>query len=238
MFKKIFICIALLHLTILMDAQFFRGAGFFVGGTTSSHRYENSLDVDSFLFSHTIPAPSHRSAEYISYSGGVFAEFLPYNHIRWQTEFEYCTKGAKEKLLTKPWPIERGDVTKNIYRNIEWNNFLKVFFNEGYRGTPYLMIGARLDYNFSRNLSAYIPVADLVPKIKISPDAAIGYEFTSYGKWHFFTEVHYNPDILKKKLDNVKFYGRMWELRIGLIFRPKKRAIDDCNAPRYHGNGY
>jgi hypothetical protein len=80
-------------------------------------------------------------------------------------------------------------------------------------------------------------VADLVPKFKISPDAAVGFEFASFSKWHVFTEVHYNPDILKKRLGNVAFYGRMWELRVGLIYRPRK-ALDDCNAPRYHGSDY
>lgn len=237
MIKKLVICLALIHFTTQMNAQFFRGIGFFVGGTTSSHRYVNSLQVDSFNFAHTLPAPSHRSGELISYSGGIFAEFLKYQRIRWQTEIEYCTKGAKERPLLVPWPISRGGVTRNIYRNIQWNNFLKVFFNEGYRGIPYIMLGARLDYNFSRSLGAYTAVADLVPKFKISPDAAVGFEFASFSKWHVFTEVHYNPDILKKRLGNVAFYGRMWELRVGLIYRPRK-ALDDCNAPRYHGSDY
>ena len=92
MLKKIIFCYALLHVAYQVDAQFFRGIGLFIGGTTSSHRYVNGLEVDSFLFTHTTPAPSHRSAEYISYSGGFFVEFLRYEHIRWQTEFEYCTK--------------------------------------------------------------------------------------------------------------------------------------------------
>jgi hypothetical protein len=41
MIKKIVICFALFHLTFQMNAQFFRGVGLFVGGTTSSHRYKN-----------------------------------------------------------------------------------------------------------------------------------------------------------------------------------------------------
>jgi hypothetical protein len=41
MIKKIVICFALFHLTFQMNAQFFRGVGFFVGGTTSSDRYKN-----------------------------------------------------------------------------------------------------------------------------------------------------------------------------------------------------
>jgi len=237
MIKKIIILVALIQLSIVGNAQFFRGAGFFIGGTTSSHRYINRLPVDEQYFAHTLPAPSHRSAEYISYSVGLLAEFLRYDHIRWQTELEYCTKGAVERPLLFPWPAVRGGATANTYKNIEWNNFLKIFGNEGYRGTPYLMLGARLDYNFARSVTAYGAVAGLVPKINLTPDVGIGYEFVSYSKWHFFSEVHYNPDAIKIHVDPVIFWGRMWELRVGLIFRPKK-AIDDCNAPRYHGSNY
>lgn len=237
MIKRIFILVTLVQLSVSVKAQFFRGFGFFVGGTSSSHRYINKLDVDSFGFAHTIPAPSHRSAEYLSYSGGIFAEFLPYDRIRWQTELEYCTKGAKERPLLIPWPAVRGDMTANMYRNIEWNNFIKIFGNEGYRGTPYFMLGARLDYNFARSISAYSAVADSYKKIRVTPDVGAGYEFVSYSKWHFFVEGHYNPDLLRKQIGNVSFFGRMFELRVGLIFRPRK-SIDDCNAPRYYGPNY
>lgn len=238
MLKKIIIGAVLLIITHQVNAQFFQGFGIFAGGTSSSHRYKNSLAVDSVFYAHTLPAPSHRSAEFIHYSGGLFFEFLPYSRLRWQTEFEYCKKGAKERPLLEPWPVVRGGATNNTYTNIEWNNFLKLFLNEGYWGTPYLMLGARLDYNLSRSLTAYNSVANLVPKIKVSPDAGIGFEFVAPGNWHLFTEAHYNPDILKKKLDNVTFYGRMWELRLGIIYRPKRKALDDCNAPRYYGSDY
>jgi hypothetical protein len=238
MFKKIAFSLVLITATLQINAQFFRGFGFFVGGTTSSHRYKNSLAVDSVFYSHTLPAPSHRSAEYISYSGGIFLEFLSFNHLRWQTEFEYCKKGAKERPLVEPWPIVRGDATNNTYTNIEWNNYLKYFVNDGYFGTPYFMLGARLDYNLSRSITAYNSVANSVPKIKVSPDVGVGFEFAAPRNWHLFTEVHYNPDVIKKHIDNVTFYGRMYELRVGLIYRPKRKALDDCNAPRYYGSDY
>ena len=50
MLKKIIICFALIHLTLQMDAQFFRGVGFFVGPTTSSHRYRNLNPIDNETF--------------------------------------------------------------------------------------------------------------------------------------------------------------------------------------------
>lgn len=235
MIKKVILACVCLQFGLQVQAQFFRGVGLFVGATTSSHRYVNRLPVDPEYFTHTYPAPSHRSGEYISWSVGLLGEFLKYDHIRWQTELEYCTKGAVERPLIAPWPPERAGATANIYSNIQWNNFAKIFFNEGYRGTPYIMLGGRLEYNISRAVTAYAPVAGLVPKLTITPDVGVGYEFTSYSKWHLFTEVHYNPDAIKMVVDPVVFWGRMWELRVGIIYRPRK-SLDDCNAPRIRGN--
>ena len=237
MIKKIIFCIAFIQLIFQVEAQFFRGFGLFVGGTTSSHRYINTEPVDPNFFTHTVPAPSHRSGEFMYFSVGLLGEFLKYDHIRWQTELEYCKKGAVERPLLFPWPAVRGGATPNTYTNIQWNNFVKIIGNEGYRGTPYLMLGGRLEYNLSRQITAYAPVAGLVPKITITPDVGVGYEFTSFSKWHLFTEVHYNPDAIKIKTGSVVFWQRMWEVRIGIIYRPKK-SIDDCNAPRYHGSDY
>jgi hypothetical protein len=220
-----------------MNAQFFRGVGLFIGATTSSHRYINRLPVDPDFYAHTLPAPSHRSAEFISFSVGLLGEFLKYDHIRWQTELEYCTKGGVEHPLLNPVTGERGGASPNTFANIQWNNFAKILGNEGYRGTPYLMIGARLEYNIARTITAYGAVAGAVPKINLTPDVGVGYEFASFSKWHVFTEVHYNPDAIKMVIDPVIFWQRMWELRLGIIYRPRK-SLDDCNAPRYHGSNY
>lgn len=237
MIKKIVICFALLHLSLQLDAQFFRGVGIFVGGTTSSHRYRNLNAIDNQTYAHRFPAPSHRSGEFISFSVGILGEFLKYDHIRWQTELEFATKGGIEHPSLYPGSGERGPASPNTFTNIQWNNFAKIFGNEGYRGTPYLMLGARLEYNIARVITAYPTIAGVVPKINLTPDIGVGYEFASYSKFHFFTELHYNPDAIKMVTQNVVFWQRMWELRIGIIYRPKK-SLDDCNAPRYHGSDY
>jgi hypothetical protein len=238
MLRKTIISLTFTFIAFNTHAQFFRGIGVFAGGTMSSHKYVNSLAIDSFFFAHTSPAPSHRSAERFSWSAGIVAEFLKYDHFRWQTEFEYCNKGAVERPLIVPWPAERGSRTVNKYSNLQWNNFAKIIFNEGYRGTPYLMMGARLEYNLLRTITAYSAVAGSVKKITVTPDVAIGYEFVTYGKFKPFIEMHYNPDVLKLKVNNVTHTNRTFELRIGIMYRPKKSSIDDCNAPRYHGPSY
>lgn len=238
MIRKIVLCITVIHFAFQMNAQFFRGVGAFIGATSSSLRYKNLNPVDNSTFAHAIPASSHRSAEYPFFSVGILGEFLKYDHVRWQTEFEYATKGGIERPSIILGSGQRSGPTPNIYQNIQWNNFLKFFGNEGYRGIPYLMLGARIEYNFSRAITAYGVVAGAVPPLNVTPDAGIGYEFYSRSKWHLFTEFHYNPDALKMVVSNVVFWQRMFELRLGVIYRPKRKAIDDCNAPRYRGSNY
>lgn len=92
---------------------------------------------------------------------------------------------------------QRSGATANAFTNIQWNNFAKIFGNYGRRGIPYWMLGARLEYNMARAITAYGAVAGLVPKITVTPDVGVGYEFNSRRRWHFFTEVHYNPDGLR-----------------------------------------
>jgi hypothetical protein len=237
MLKKIILIVALVYISYNSNAQFFRGVGLFIGATESSHRYINKNDVDSFLYTHTYPAPSHRSAEYFSWSGGILGEFLKFDHFRWQTELEYCNKGAVERPLLDRWPTTRGSRSVNKFSYIQWNNYAKFFLNEGYRGTPYIMLGARLEYNLNKKISAYSDVMSKVRKITVSPDVVLGYEFSVYSKFKPFVELHYNPDVLKTKVDPVKQWNRTFELRLGVIYRPRK-SIDDCNAPRYHGSDF
>ncbi len=235
--KKIIISSLITLCFLNSEAQFFRGIGAFVGVTQTAHKYKNTLDVDSFFFAHTIPAPSHASTEYFSWSAGILAEFLKYDHIRWQTELEYCNKGAVEHPLISPWPISRGGRAVNKLSYIQWNNFVKIFLREGYRGFPYIMLGARIEYNLIRSAGAYGAVIGDLPKFNFSPDAAIGYEFSVYSKFKPFIEYHYNPDVITHHTDPVKFRSRTFELRVGVIWRPKK-DFDDCNAPRYYGSDY
>lgn len=237
MIKKIVLCFTLVYLSYQANAQFFRGAGLFIGATESSHRYINSAPIDCTFYSHTFPAPSHRSAEYFSWSVGILGEFLKYSNFRWQTEIEYCNKGAVERQLLDRWPATRAPKSANAFSYIQWNNYAKIFFNEGYRGTPYVMLGARLEYNLRKGITAYPEVMARVPKITVTPDVALGYELSVYSKFKPFVELHYNPDLIKNHVGTVVQWNRTFELRLGVIYRPRK-SIDDCNAPRYHGSDF
>jgi hypothetical protein len=59
-------------------------------------------------------------------------------------------------------------------------------------------------------------------------------------KWHPFIEFHWNPDVMYQPspIPGASMRNRTYELRIGIMYRPAKKGIDDCNAPKYHGNYY
>lgn len=220
-----------------MNAQFFRGVGLFVGATMSRHKYINRTAADS-SFANKFPAPSHKSAEYFSWSVGLLGEFLKYENVRWQTELEYCNKGAVERAFLSPITEDRGGRVVNKLSYIQWNNYAKIFFTQGYRGVPYIMLGGRIEYNIIKAIAIYPTVVGATPKIKVTPDVAVGYEFVSFSNFKPFVELHYNPDLIPKPIGNMLFSSRTWELRVGVIYRPKQGFNDDCNAPRYHGNNY
>lgn len=228
------------------NAQFFRGFGIFGAGTESAHFYKNldqdKRDYDPLNYPSTSSyyyPRSHISHEYFSWGAGLFAEFLSSNRLRWQTEFEYTHKGAKEKELTNPFDGTRaGSFSTNKYTYIQWNNYLKFFSPFGLSSRWYLMPGIRLEYLFKKSVSAYTAYSGNFPLIFFSGNVGLGYEFPVTKKISAFTEYHWNPDILSHKKDNVKYRNRTFELRVGLIYRPRKKNIDDCNAPRYNGPAY
>lgn len=226
----------------LSNAQFFKGVGIFGALTQSAHYYENK-DTDRkldtpYVFNRFYP-PSHISKEFFNWGAGFFLEFSTRDNLRWQTEFEYTHKGAKEKELINAYTGEReGSFRTNKYTYIQWNNYLKFYNPIGFSSHWYVMPGIRLEYLFNSGASAFTPVSGNFPKFWFSGDVGIGYEFPLFKKISFFAEYHWNPDIISHKHDNVRARNRTFELRVGLVYRKKKRSIDDCNAPRYNGPAY
>jgi hypothetical protein len=245
--KKISLISVLFLCVVSSNAQFFRGIGIFGAVTQSMHRYKNKdeglkdplLDNPLNFNMDAYYPPTHFSREKFDWGAGVFAEFLSHDKFRWQTEFEFTHKGAKEKEITDFLFGTRSEsFGKNRYTYIQWNNYLKYFSPFNLPSNYYLMLGVRLEYLFQTNASVFNGYSDQFRKIWFNPDAAIGYEFPLFRKISMFAEYHYNPDVIPLKVKNVSIRNRTFELRVGLIYRPRRRAIDDCNAPRYNGPAY
>lgn len=223
--------------------KFFRGFGIFGALTESCHYYRN-LDAskkDPLIYNPTYYYPqNHISAEHFSWAAGIFAEFFRHDHIRWQTELEYANKGASEMPIINPYLGTRsGSFTNNTYTYIQWNNYLKFFGPFGLPNNIYLMPGIKLEYLFQQSTPVFAPYSSNFAKFWASGDVGIGYEFPLFKRISGFVEYHWNNDVLPHSpLNDVKIRNRTFEYRFGLIYRPRKRYIDDCNAPRYNGPAY
>jgi hypothetical protein len=234
----IFIC------SVLSDIKaqsIYKGVGIFGALTQSAHYYEN-LDTDKkggpdTLYKYYSPQ-THISKEFFNWGAGIFLE-LGKDRVRWQTELEYCNKGAKEMGLVNAYTGDRTGVyssNKNTY--IQWNNYAKFYYPLG-NAHWYFMLGARAEYLFRQSLTVvYPPFTGIFPTFWFSADAGLGYEIPLFKKFSAFVEYHYNPDVLRHTHDNTKIRNRTLELRAGIVMRPRKRQIDDCNAPVYRGPAY
>ncbi len=221
----------------LAQAQFvYRGVGIFGALTQSAHYYKN-LDTERKPYdsAYRVFYPqTHISKEFFSWGAGIFLE-LGAPRVRWQTELEYANKGANEMELVNAYTGDRtGSFSANKYTYIQWNNYLK-FYNPLGRAHWYFMPGIRLEYLFRNSATVFVPVSGNFPKFWFSGNLGLGYEVPLVRKLSLFFEYHWNPDIIPHKHDNVRVRNRTFEYRIGIVMRPKKRSVDDCNAPVYRG---
>jgi hypothetical protein len=243
--KKIsFILILILVSKNQLFSQFLKGFGVFGAVTDSRHRYRNS-DAGSRQFTPAdyVANPNFYSntnyvaAEKLGWGLGVFAEFSRRDAARWQTEIAYIKKGSKERDLIDPFNVQRGGFGVNRYTYIQWNNYLKYFNGLGLYSHWYWMIGIRAEYNLAASSPMNSPYS--VPqKIWASGDIGVGFEFPLIRKINWFVEEHWNNDIWNPKHGSTSMRNRTFETRVGLVYRPRRRSIDDCNAPKYRGPAY
>lgn len=233
--------ILFLAFVTLASAQFkYRGAGIFGAGLTSCHYYKNDLSVPTIIdtngFRYFYPQ-THISKEFINWGAGAFAEFSFYRNLRWHTELEYANKGANEMEIVDRRELRSGSYVTNKYTYIQWNNYLKSYTKLIF-GSWYWMAGVRLEYLFKKSAPVFAPYSSNLKKIWFSGDLCLGYQIPLAERWSLFVDGHWNPDIISQKQDFLKIRNRTVEARIGIEYHPRKRKIDDCNAPTYKGPAY
>ena len=129
-----------------------------------------------------------------------------------------------------------GSYSPNKLTYIQWNNYAKYFFPLAF-SQLYVMGGVRGEYLFRNASTVFVPVSADFPKFWFSGDLGVGYEVPIVKRFSAFIEGHWNPDIIKHdhRSSSVSVRSRTFELRIGIMMRPRKRNIDDCTAPVYKG---
>lgn len=200
--KRFFGLFVFSSFALACSAQFFQGFGVMGGLTLAREKWWTTVSDGS-----SMNTTKEKHKFLLRFNGELYAEFVKHPNFRWRTEFEYNMKGTKHKVT--------GDKNKVDY--ISWNNYL-VIRQEDFLGTPYFLVGPRVEYLF-RQATPSIPYA--FEKIHFSWLVGLGWEFVAYGLLKPLVEVHYNPDFnmavseVIGDEDSFAAKNRAWELRVG-----------------------
>jgi hypothetical protein len=244
--SKFAIAFSFLFLGLSAESQILKGIGVYGALTQSMHSYKNR-DADKRQFTtadfdanpNFYNTTNYISKERFSWGAGVFLEFARRSRYRWQTELEYANKGSKERDLVNPFLVQRSDnFATNAFTYFQWNNYLKFYNALGFASNWYILAGARIEYLFRRSVGANAQFNDAFRTLWFSGDIGAGTEFPLFKKINWFFEYHWNPDVLSHRVGSTSFRNRTFEARLGLVYRPKRRSIDDCNTPKYKGPAY
>lgn len=178
------------------------------GGVTFSKQKWNFSDPDY----------TQRNKFIMGFNGSVMAELFSRDYTSVISELQYNQKGTTEK-------DSLGSKLKNKVNYLCWNNFYRIRYDMD-AIIPYILIGPRLEYALSQS-TASPAITGSFSKIHVTASVGAGIEFVSYGDIKFFTEAHFNPDVMRSyKQGNLSIRTTAYEIRIGLkyVFGDKRSA--------------
>ena len=216
-FWKLFaICFLSFGIFSSASAQFFKGIGITGGITMGKEKW--------FLTNPNDSKEITKKKNTFGFNGSLRAEFIDNDNVRWVTEFQFNQKGCKDKTDSATY--------RDKLNYICWNNFLKLQY-ETFDGFPYLLLGPRVEYTLTQATQSP-QITGAFQKLNFSWGLAAGFEKIVYGYFKPFIELHYNPDTpfyYAYKSAPLDIRNRVWELRIGIIYRPG--GHDSCPAVIY-----
>ena len=208
----------------------------FNGFGASSPRVLNAIGItggvtfsnQKWKMSDTSGTHTQRNLFIRGYNGSVFAELFSRDYTSFITELQFNQKGSTEKDTA-------GNKFKDKVNYICFNNFFRIRYDMD-RIIPYILFGTRLEYALSQSTTSPA-ITGSFKKIHVTASVGAGIEFINYGNIKFFTEAHFNPDVMRSyKQGNLSIRTTAYEIRVGLkyIFSDKKWAC----PPVYDINNY
>jgi hypothetical protein len=208
--KKICILFSFLFLSCMMQAQILNSIGINVGANMSEEYWRVHTDA------HHVPYYYDDDQRWkYSWNLGIFAELFQNEHFRWDTEIQYNHKGGIDIDKT-----HKAAALATTNTHLCWNNYLK-FRWELYQGTPYVLLGIRIEDVLSTS-TASPPIASQGPfvPIQLTPAVGVGWEFVTYGAIKPFIEYIYNPSPVigppSYHNGDLTIWNREMELRVGI----------------------
>lgn len=181
----------------------------------------------------------------MKYHGAVLAEFFSDPVYKWRSEIMYNQLGTKEFYL------DGYGVNNTTF--ISFNNYLE-YRHEFFRWIPYLLIGPRVAYLYSRSAALFPDVIGGEYSFHVSGAVGIGIQPVWYSHFKIFVEFFYNHDVMPVFIGNINsltpypnnyqmsevVMKHDFELRIGLkyVFKAKSKcpAVDNKADGSYPNN--
>lgn len=185
-------------------------------GSTAQLKYiglTGGLTLSNQKWKYDLTSEKYKGRNYLGWNGSLYTEWGLHDVFTFVSELQYNRKGENSRnILTPDSRIQLGS----------WNNYAK-FRLDWYDGSPYFLLGPRLEYMFSTAPLDFGPIV-------IGASAGVGYEFYKWDPWVPFVELHFNPSITPSFNETgVKVRERAWELKVGIKFHRKStRNFDDC----------
>lgn len=206
--KKICIIILFFILSTAVEAQFIKRIGVKAGGTSSSQKYEYTIDYSTWN-----DDPDCKTGLNI----GIFGEFLNLPVISVIGEFNYVEKGSKRVIyLTDLQHPDGNGQTRTLKMGMDYLNLslLCKARLESDICTPYVLLGPKFDYEINRSeaMEAGFPDNEL-NKFRFGFKAGIGTEIKLFGI-NFLAEAIYDKD-----LDNLYKTSRLKITSSAIDFR-------------------
>ncbi len=193
------------------NSQIINGFGITAGATLANQKFisKSPLAIDNKNY-------------LLGYNGSFFIEYFYHDYFRWVTEVQYNQKGSTDQQTSGKY------INKLQYAS--WNNYLKIRY-EMYAIIPYILIGPKLEYNISQDITSSGITNTFLP-LHMSAVGGVGVEFVSYWDLKIFIEALYNPDVMPAyQTKSMSIFNKDFEVRMGLKYQIIGR-VGACNVPR------
>jgi len=178
----------------------------------------------------------------LGFNGAILAEFFSDPNFQWRSELMYNQLGTGELVA--------GNSSVNRTNYISFNNYLKINYPL-FDFIPYVLIGPRVAYLFSRSASVFPDAIGDMYSFHITGAVGVGAEKICFSRWKPFIELFYNRDIMPSFIGHVAsidpnpplegtklsevINGHDFELRVGIkyVFDRKPQCPHVDNKAQY-----
>lgn len=207
--KKTLAVIIILFLSSSLNAQFMKGIGLKIGGTSSSQKHEYHFSGG--------PVNMDPDAK-TGFNVGVFTEFFHIPFVSLIAEINYVEKGFQQDvyMTTIQNPDPQFKVKETVSLNYLNLSLLGKVRLDGLICTPYILFGPKIDFQVSKKVTPFTdPLYESFNKTRFGFKAGVGTEVYLFGI-NFLAEFIYDKDLgFLYENPNLRITSHTFDFRAG-----------------------